>query len=387
MKEYSITNVDIVLPNGIKKNASIFVQDGIIMDINNKIGGEVIDGEGLLLAPGFIDMHIHGAGGFGSDLNIEEDNLYSMASFLESKGITTFQLTSSCDLKFLSRVEDILNRSSYIRDHISGIYFEGPFISEEKKGGLPLDSIRSVDIGYLEEILSIRRDGRSLVRTMTIAPELKNIDKVIEKLSEADVLIAFGHSMATYEDVKRFNHAHITHLYNAQRGLDHKKAGLALLPFMNDEVTYELICDGVHVDLDLVSFTIKKAGYKNMCLISDGMSFCGLGKGDGIYLERDIYSDGKACYYKDNNVLIGSGLLISDTGAALVNSGTITREELISIASANPARVLHLNNLGVIKKGATADLILLDGENRVKRVFKAIDPGINLLKESSCCCI
>lgn len=386
MKEYSVINADIVLPEGIRKNTSVFIQDGIIMDIGGRTGGEIIDAEGLLLGPGLIDMHIHGAGSFGSDLEIEEDNLKGMCAFLEKHGITSFQLAASCDMGFLRRMEKLLKGSGYLSSHITGVYFEGPFINMEKKGGLPADSIRSCDTEYLDELLSIRRNGRPLITTMTVAPELEGADAVIAKLRSEGVLAAFGHSMADYETVRDCREGHITHLFNAQRGLDHKKAGLALLPFVNHKVSYELICDTVHVDRDMVDFTISNAGADNMCLISDGMSFCGLGKGEGTYLGRDIYSDGLACYYKDSNVLIGSGCLITDTGADLVRRGVLTPEGLFRVASANPARVMKLGDRGEIRKGAVADMVLADKDMRIVKVFKAENPGAELLAESCRCC-
>lgn len=386
MKEYSIINADIVLPEGIRKNSTIFVQDGIIMDIGGKSGGEIIDAKGLLLGPGLIDMHIHGAGSFGSRLDIEEDNLKCMCAFLEKHGITSFQLAASCDMDFLVRMEKLLKRSGYLSSHITGLYFEGPFINMEKKGGLPADSIRSCDTEYLDKLLSIRRNGRPLITTMTVAPELEGAEIIIEKLRSEGVLVAFGHSMADYETVKDIEEGHITHLFNAQRGLDHKKAGLALLPFMNSKISYELICDTVHVDADLVNFTINKAGSANMCLISDGMSFCGLGAGEGKYLGKDIYSDGLACYYKDSGTLIGSGCLITETGARLVRCGNLSQEEFFRVASSNPARVMKLADRGVIRRGSVADMILVDDKMQVKRVFKAENPGVELLKESCHCC-
>ena len=385
MDKYTIINANIVLSNKIIEKSSLYVVDGIIMDINGEVQGEIIDAKGMYLAPGMIDMHIHGAGSFGSDLNITSDNLTSMASFLESKGITTFALASSASIDLLERMKSYLD-SSNLSENVAGVYFEGPFINSEKKGGLPLDSIHTPDISYLEKILSYKVNGRPLVKVMTVAPELEGIDEIIQILNQNKVKVAFGHSLASFQDVINYKGYHITHLYNAQRGLEHKKAGLALYPFVDKEATYELICDGVHVDQDLLDFTLTTIKPNRHCLISDGMSFCGLGEGKGKYLGKDIYSDGKACYYTDNNVLIGSACLITETGKNLVKRNVLTIPELFVSASLNPARVLGLNDRGQIKKGLRADLIMLDEELNIQSVFKAINPGMKMLSECSRCC-
>ena len=381
MEEYTIINALDKEGKGI----SVYVKDGIIMDVNGKSGGDVIDAGGNYLLPGLIDMHIHGAGGFGSDLNITEDNLSSMAAFLESRGVTSFLLAASCSLSFLQRMKGLLENSSYLRAHVIGVYFEGPFINMAKKGGLPADSIREPDEALLDELLSYRIEGKPIVKVMTVAPELEGADKIINKLKEAGVVVSFGHSLASFSDAAKYPGCHVTHLYNAQREIDHRKAGLSLYPFRDRSVTAELIADGVHVDMDVVDFTVDTIGDR-ICLISDGMSFCGLGAGKGKYLGRDIYSDGKACYYSDDNILIGSGCLITKTGADMVKRGATDLKGFVRMASENPARVLGLNKTGVIRKGAYADLIILDKELNVSRVFKAVDPGLKLLSECGGCC-
>ena len=381
MEEYTIINALDKEGKGI----SVYVKDGIIMDVNGKSGGDVIDAGGNYLLPGLIDMHIHGAGGFGSDLNITEDNLSSMAAFLESRGVTSFLLAASCSLSFLQRMKGLLENSSYLRAHVIGVYFEGPFINMAKKGGLPADSIREPDEAFLDELLSYRIEGKPIVKVMTVAPELEGADKIINKLKDAGVVVSFGHSLASYSDAAVYTGCHVTHLYNAQREIDHRKAGLSLYPFRDRSVTAELIADGVHVDMDVVDFTVDTIGDR-ICLISDGMSFCGLGAGKGKYLGRDIYSDGKACYYSDDNILIGSGCLITKTGADMVKRGATDLKGFVRMASENPARVLGLNKTGVIRKGAYSDLIILDKELNVRRIFKAVDPGLKLLSECGGCC-
>ncbi len=372
MNTYKLENIQILKDN-VLVSSELDVKDDIIESIGESGSFyKKIDGEGCILLPGFIDMHIHGAGGFYADINNLEASLEKMSLFLESRGITSFQLAMAMDFDLLENINAILHNNPVIAKHILGLYIEGPFVCREKKGGLPLSSIKDVDLRYLDRILSVRRNGKPLVTTMTVAPEIAGSEEVIRKLQENGVVAALGHSNAYYEDAMKYENLHITHLYNAMRDLDHKKAGLAALPFLSSSTTYELICDTVHVDSAMLALTLKSLGTERMALISDGMSFCGMGKGEGEYLGQSIYSDGNACYYKDNGVLVGSCKLISDTARYLYDEKLINIKGFNQITSENPARILKTDEIGKIEIGKKADLVLLDSKTlEVKRVFKA----------------
>ncbi len=322
-------NINLVKYEGIQYNTIFVVED----DEED----EVIDGNGGYIAPGLLDYHIHGAGGFTSDKETLEPSLMGMASFLNDRGITQFQLTTAYDLELLKMVKELLARNSFLREHIVGVYIEGPFINPVKKGGLPPSSIHPCDPDLLDEILAL-----NIVTTLTVAPELPGSDVIIKRLKENGVVGAYGHSNAYYDEIIKTDDMHITHLYNAMQDLNHKHAGLAALPFLTD-ATYELICDTVHVDEAMLKLTIKTLGCERVLLISDGMTPCGMGKCETIYSGKKVYCDGKACYYADSNTLVGSEKLISETGKELYDKALISDFDFFKIASFNPRKRLSLS--------------------------------------------
>ncbi len=376
---FVLVHANVISDGRMIEDATISVRNGIIQSItteSSRTKDPLIDCAGLTVGPGLIDMHIHGCGGFDTTQQNLAENIQGMAAFLQEHGITSFQLAIAMNFELLTEIGKVVDAHPELMNNLISVYTEGPFIALEKKGGIPNESIKAPDEGYLNRILSIEHEQKPIVTTMTTAPELDGIDTIHTRLQEAGVVVASGHSQVYFDQLTQMKDAHITHLYNAMVGLAHRRPGLALLPFMNKDATYELICDYVHVDKEMIHFTLERLGTSRMCLISDGMSFCGRGKGTGRYLGKDIHSDGKACYYSDSNILIGSGMLICDTARQLYADGFIDKVQFFEIAATNPSRVLKLTDRGTIEPGKTADLVLMDDDMHVVRTIKRSIPNI-----------
>lgn len=392
-KSYLIKNVNIVRENEIINDANILVENGIIKSITqaasstqakNNCAAEkkvlkdfsVFDAGGKFAGTALCDMHIHGAGGFDTASFDRKKNLEGMANFLASRGITSFQPTIVADLETLREVCDAFSESDVLKKCVSGVYMEGPFIAPEKKGGLPAECIRSCsDTKFLRDILAVQYNGRPLIRTMTLAPELENAEKISAMLDEAGVKVAWGHSAAFLENLKnqpRTNtNVHITHLFNAMNGIDHRKPGLAAVPFLPKykNATFELICDTVHVKPEILSLVVNSLGTERLCVISDAMSGAGLGEGETTYLGKQVVCDGKASYYKESGTLIGSAALICDTARDLCKSNNLSIKDFFRIASSNPKKILGTAESGKIAEGNRADIILVDSDFNITDVF------------------
>lgn len=392
-KSYLIENVNIVRENEIINDANILVENGIIKSItqaasitqakNNCAVEEkalkdfsVFDAGGKFAGTALCDMHIHGAGGFDTASFDRKKNLEGMANFLASRGITSFQPTIVADLETLHEVCDAISESDVLKKCVSGVYMEGPFIAPEKKGGLPAECIHSCsDTKFLEEILSVQYNGKPLIRTMTLAPELENAEKISAMLDDAGVKVAWGHSAAFLENLKNQPHTntnvHITHLFNAMNGIDHRKPGLAAVPFLPEykNATFELICDTVHVKPEILSLVVNSLGTERLCVISDAMSGAGLGAGETTYLGKQVVCDGKASYYKESGTLIGSAALICDTARDLCKSNNLSIKDFFRIASSNPKKILGTAESGKIAEGNKADIILVDDDFNITDVF------------------
>ena len=338
-----------------------------------KLNLEIIDAEGAWLGPGLIDMHIHGCGGHDTGEQDLQTALESMAEFLCQRGITSFQPAVFPSVETMTKTQAALEASPSAAYHVCSVYNEGPFIALEKKGGLPAESLRPFTADYMAQLLSFHHPatGRPLLGTMTVAPELEGTDTAWEMAAEAGARIAWGHSAAYADGLPRRQGVHLTHLFNAMNGIDHRRPGLAIVPFLQQfqDATYELIADTVHVNQLTMEFLIRSLGTERLCLISDAMAAAGMGPGESVYLGRQVICDGRVSRYKEGNILIGSAMLIHDTGRQLVEAGLIDVAGFFRIASVNPARVLGLTDRGAIEVGRRADLVLLDKELEVLEVF------------------
>ena len=336
-------------------------------------GLEIIDAGGAWLGPGLIDMHIHGCGGRDTGEQDLQTALETMAEFLCQRGITSFQPAVFPSVETMERTQTALEASRTAAYHVASVYNEGPFIAPEKKGGLPAESLRPFTADYMAQLLSFRHPatGRPLLGTMTVAPELEGADTAWEMAKEAGARLAWGHSAAYADGLPRRQCVHLTHLFNAMNGIDHRRPGLAIVPFLRhyQDATYELIADTVHVNQLTMEFLIRSLGTERLCLISDAMAAAGMGPGESVYLGRQVVCDGRVSRYKEGNILIGSAMLIHDTGRQLVEAGLLDVADFFRIASVNPARVLGLTDRGAVEVGHRADLVLLDKELKVQAVF------------------
>lgn len=336
-------------------------------------GLKIIDAGGAWLGPGLIDMHIHGCGGRDTGEQNLQTALETMAEFLCQRGITSFQPAVFPSVETMERAQTALEASRTAAYHVASVYNEGPFIAPEKKGGLPAESLRPFTADYMAQLLSFRHPatGRPLLGTMTVAPELEGADTAWEMAKEAGARLAWGHSAAYADGLPRRQCVHLTHLFNAMNGIDHRRPGLAIVPFLRhyQDATYELIADTVHVNQLTMEFLIRSLGTERLCLISDAMAAAGMGPGESVYLGRQVVCDGRVSRYKEGNILIGSAMLIHDTGRQLVEAGLLDVADFFRIASVNPARVLGLTDRGAVEVGHRADLVLLDKELKAQAVF------------------
>ncbi|WP_332446718.1 N-acetylglucosamine-6-phosphate deacetylase [Sphaerochaeta sp.] len=376
--DYAITHALAYTDGALLRDITIVVSEGIITYVGKYEQKRVqhlkqYDAKGNLVGPGLVDMHIHGCGGFDSTKGNVQENLEGMALFLAGKGITSFQLAVVMDLDLLGQIKKAMDTSAFLSSHLLGVYVEGPFIAPEKKGGILSSGIRAFDREYLDSILAIKCGKKPLVTSMTIAPELQGSEELSSILEQNNIVVAYGHSDCPLEALKPRNTIHLTHLFNAMSGIDHKRPGLAAMPFVREfsHATYELVCDEVHVHPSVIDLTINSLGTERLCVVSDAMCLAGMGAGEGIYLGRQIYSNGKACYYRESDILIGSAMLISESAKNLVHKNLLDKQSFFQVACENPLRVLSQTDRGSIKPGYKADLVMLSSDMEIQEVFKA----------------
>ncbi|MBN2602035.1 MAG: N-acetylglucosamine-6-phosphate deacetylase [Candidatus Marinimicrobia bacterium] len=348
----------------------IVIENGRIRSIGSEPednSSECIDVAGKIVAPGFIDVHIQGAGGCDV-LDALVDSLKTMSKTLARFGVTGFLATTVMDpvqennhLKILANHwKDDLGGA-----RILGLHLEGPFINPEKRGGIARSAIYPPTKERLGKILDLT--GNSL-KMMTIAPELEGSGYIIDQLIQFGCIPSFGHSAANYQQAKEaFNNGieHVTHIFNAMPPLHHREPGPLLAILESETVSVQIISDGVHLHPGIVRYLNHVIGIDRCVCITDGIQAIGLPEGKYRYNNRDYFSKNGAARYEDGT-LIGTALALNEIGARFQKFTNCNLEEAVDSISLNPARLLGLDDRkGYIQAGKDADLVVMNSDFNV----------------------
>jgi N-acetylglucosamine-6-phosphate deacetylase len=376
-KRLLITNCRLFDAADNSKTTSILIEDGTIAQVGQFDStitcDNTLDAQGRTIAPGFIDVHIQGAGG-ADILDATPEALEAISRTCARFGTTSFLATTV--FKPNQKNQHLTVAAEHVgRDlggaNLLGIHLEGPFISPEKKGMIRPECICPPSPQVLDEIQDL---ANGHLRMMTIAPELPGSLRMIERLVDSGVIASFGHSNATYEQTLAGFDAgisHVTHLFNAMPSIHHRAPGPLVAIFQAKPVTAQLIADGVHIHPAVLKFTYEALGPDRIVPITDGMQALGLGDGKFVYNGIEYESRDGTARYK-NGTLIGTALGLSRLIQKLAAFTDCPLEVAIKMATENPAKVLGLSdNKGTIAAGEDADLVLLDHDNSVHTTIVA----------------
>jgi N-acetylglucosamine-6-phosphate deacetylase len=370
----------VLTPDGFVEKTSVYVEDGTIKHVGKvpiddlPAGARRIDVSGYTVLPGLIDLHVQGAG--GSDLlDEEEDAVETVARSLAPLGTTAFLATTVVDTRradqpHLSRI-DHYDPAEAPGARILGIHLEGPFINPAKKGMIAEHFIGPASMGRLDEIEGYCGDGLAM---MTIAPEVENALGIVEELRRRHIIAALGHTDATLEETERGilrGIDHVTHVTNAMRSFHHRDPGALGAVLMNQNLTMQIITDGVHIHPRVVEWLIHLKGPQRFALITDGIRALGLPPGTYEWTEDSQFTVGQsgAARYKDGT-LIGTALSQLQLCRKLAEQTDIPLLEALRMASFYPAQVLGIaDRKGSIQEGRDGDLVVCDQRLRPERVF------------------
>jgi N-acetylglucosamine-6-phosphate deacetylase len=364
-----LADARIVTPDGIIEHGWIAVTGGRIAAVtagDPPSGAESLGGAWVL--PGFIDLHVHGGGGAsfadGPDAAravVDTHRLGGTTSMLASVSSAPVELLAArCrDLVPLCTSGDIL-----------GIHLEGPFLSAAHRGAHDERALLSPDLDALDLILDA---AQGWIRTVTLAPEAPGADALITRLDDRGVVVAFGHTSATVEEMAaalRGRDGYITHLFNGMPAMHHRAPGGALAALLDPQCVVEIINDGVHVHPDTVRSVFRQAPGR-VVLVTDAMAAAGLGDGDFTLQGSAIeVRDGRA-WSPSAGSLAGSSITMADAVRRAVENG-VPLSDASAAASQVPARTLGIDDeVGSIAVGRRADLVVLSPDLGIRRVHRA----------------
>jgi N-acetylglucosamine-6-phosphate deacetylase len=351
---------------------SISVDGGVIVEVSLDGGAGEGDATAPFIAPGFVDVHVHGWG--GHDAMGDTAALDGMARALLRRGVTSFLPTAvSAPLpalaSFADRVRAWMPAAPADGAEPLGVNLEGPFLAPERRGAhdaAVLLAPADVPRGELEPLL----DG---LRLITIAPELPGALDLIAWFAERGVAVSVGHSAATMAEAAAGYAAgarSTTHLFNAMSGVDHRAPGLAASALLEDVAWVELIADGIHVHPSLWALITRLKPADRLLLVSDAIALAGMGDGQGWIGGLPVeVSDGRVTL-AGTTTLAGSVLSLDVAVRNAVAAG-IPLPAAVAAASRNPLALLGITDRGRIAVGQRADLVALDADLTVRRVMRA----------------
>ena len=382
-----VSGGDLILPGRVISAGSLVIDAGRIVAVESRRivpeGATVVDASDCFVAPGFIDVHVHGL--HGHDTLDGEGAVARIAALLPRYGVTAFcPTTVACapdDLRGVlhqvrqARVSPLTGSARVLPAHL-----ESNFINPEYNGAQPAECLRTVadDLGdgfYSgRDVLDVIAACRPDVGIVTMAPELPGGLDLVRTLTTAGHRVALGHSGADYDTAIAAIEAgarHATHLFNRMTPMSHRAPGLPGAVLAREDVTVELICDGYHVHPSMCRVAVAAKGPEGVMAITDATAGAGLPSGSVARLGgRTIQVRAQAAFLEDGT-LAGSTLtmdrafwnVVNDVGGSLVDAAML--------CSTSPARALGLSGFGVLAEGCAADLTILDRAFRVVRTLIA----------------
>jgi N-acetylglucosamine-6-phosphate deacetylase len=368
-------------PTSELRDAGILIRDGVIDSVGPRssfslpANAQEIIATDKIASPGFIDVHIHGAGGHDV-MEGTDDALHAISSMIGAHGTTSFVATTvTADPNAICKSSEdiaryIVQQHSQSRPgaEVLGIHFEGPFISPLRRGVHPPEWIKLPSAELLEKFVSAAQ-GHALI--LTIAPELLGAMPCIDAARKSGMVVGIGHTDATYEQTRaalaRGAH-HAIHTYNAMRPFSHRDAGVIGAVLTSPEISAELIADGVHVDETAMRLLLQAKGAGGVILISDGISATGMPDGKYILGGFEVTVSGGVCRSLEGK-LAGSTLTLDRALRNIVELGASPGDAL-RMLTFNPAKLLGIEHKkGVLHPNADADVILFNEALEVTQVF------------------
>jgi len=380
MNNLWIRNAQLITPKGILRGDCL-IKEGKIAGIGSvetavsDLGHHppILDAEENYVAPGFIDLHVHGGGG-GDFLDADPEAIRKILAFHATHGTTG--LLATLATSSVSEMRQALKAINSLQlPGILGVYLEGPFLSRAKKGAQNEGHLLLPSVSAFHRLV---KGFQQLIKIVAFAPELRGSDKLLGEILAMRATPSIAHTAASYDQVMEAiarGAREFTHLFNAMTGLHHRDPGAVGAAFTAHSTALEIIADGIHIHpwmiRFLVEWLIQKGQLNRLCLITDAIRAAGME--DGIYtLGGLLVTMEKGEARLEDGTLAGSALTMDKAVRNIMEFAGLPIAEAIQLATANPAQTLGLGiRKGSIQIGADGDLVILDGRIGVKATIQA----------------
>ena len=365
-------------------NPLLVVEDGLISEVSTRSEKEIsrnislVDFGDAVLAPGFVDIHIHGGAGLDA-MRALPSELPRLGKFLTTHGVTGYfpttvaaPLDATCAA--LGRLADAIETAATttnghpVQARPLGLHLEGPFLSHKRRGVHPPENLVAPTVDIFERLWQA---ARGHVRMLTIAPEIPGAMGVIAEAARRNVCVSIGHSdaeMPVAQDAVTAGARHATHTFNAMRPLDHRDPGIIGEVLSDDRLSADIIVDGIHVAPPVVKVFLQAKGYERAVLITDAISATGMP--DGRYQLGPIEVDVKDGKCTSNGSLAGSVLTMDRAVRNVTKFSHWSLRDAVRAATLNPARAAGLSaRHGALTPGAFADFTVLSAAGEVLKTI------------------
>lgn len=371
----------IVLAGGKELKTNVYLEDNKILNITDEdmVFDKEIDACGMYVSPGFVDIHIHGAAGYDF-LDGTKEAYEKISEEVAKHGATAIvpTLTSSTkeSMKTAISTFDKVKKSGTNGAKLLGIHLEGPYFAASQKGAQDENQIRDFDKTEYEEIASM---SDSLLR-WTAAPERTGAEEFGKYMKSKNVLACIGHSDADSKTAQKAfanGFSHVTHLYSCTSTVHRKNAfryaGIIETAYLNDDMTVEIIADGIHLPDDLLKLVYKIKGADKIALITDSMRGAGMpdgesvlgGLSDGL---KVIIEDGVA-KLPDRSAFAGSVAFCDRLVRNMMKMAGVSLCDAVKMASETPAKILGMKDIGKLSAGYAADVVIFDSEINIHKTI------------------
>ncbi len=366
----------------------VFIEDGFISAVSSQAereipkNGTVVDftreSRDAILAPGFVDIHMHGGAGLDV-MRASPAELPRLNEFLTTHGVTGYFPTTVAAP--MDQTRDALERlaeaieaapslgtnGDSVQARPLGIHLEGPFLSHKRRGVHPPENLVEPTLEIFERLWQA---AHGHVRMMTIAPELPGAIEVIAEAARRKVCVSIGHSDALMESARagvKAGARHATHTFNAMRPLDHREPGIIGEVLTNEQLSADIIADGIHTAPEIVKLFMNAKGIERAVLITDAIAAAGMP--DGTYQLGPIQVEVKNGRCSSDGKLAGSVLTMDRAVRNVVQFAEWRLEDAVRTATLNPAQAAGLAHHGHLTPGAEANFVVLGPGGEVRRTI------------------